>query len=326
MSVRHGVAYGLAVLLGACGACEDGGGRFFEPEQFGTYVFDPAPDIVVPPILDFGEVGIGTRARRDLEIGNVGREPLIVDAISTSHPAFTVSTMPLDTEAILFRESRRLDVDFIAADRDPVHELLRIDSNDPDEGVVNVILLANRNQPCAGSFEVGQPLWQVHTGEGPACWPSRSASHGDVAEYQYADVPPADDPGWVMEPDRHISFERRSSLCGTDCACRGGGDFTYFQAFVYVPDGARVRRYGVDIHDVDDGARVSVFNDRYPDGVTDPDSYARIPGGSSANLAPYLDRGMNRVVITHIDDCCSISRIRNVVVTVDGEELEGCAN
>ena len=314
------------VVLAACGDCDTRTSAFFEPAEFGTYEFDPAPDILVPPLLDFGEVEAGALSRRDLDIANVGRLDLEIHSIELSSETFSIAVGSLaEVPVVAPRDVQSTEVTFRSAGAAPVRERLDISSNDPDEALSTVVLLANRTTPCVGSFEPGQPLWEVHDGDGPMCWPSVSDGHGHEAEYQFAEVPPADDPGWTPDPDNHISFDRRSSLCGTDCSCRGGGDFTYFQTFLYVPVGAEVRQYIVDIENVDDGARVTVFNTRHRVGITDPDSYARIPGGSSADLAPYLVAGQNRIVITHIDDCCSVSRIKNVFATVDGAELETCA-
>lgn len=328
MVLRCAIAIAVVALgATACGGCEDGHGAFFDPEPFGTYLFEPAPDIETPRVIDFGEVEPGAAVWRETEIANVGRLALVVDAIDVSDPAFTPwSSVLFDDPTIEPRTARSLTVTFTATHRHPVREQLSIVSNDPDEPVVPVALLANRQAACVGSFAPGKPVWQMHDGEGPMCWPTISGGHGHVAEYDYASIPRVDDPDWLAEPDDRISFERRSTLCGTDCACRGGGDFTYFQTMLYLPAGARVGRYLVEIHDVDDGARVTVFNSRNPEGITDADSYARIPGGSSADLAPYLITGENRIVITHVDDCCSVSRIRDVIVTVDGEQIDGCAN
>lgn len=315
----------MAVALLGCGDCADESGAFFDPETFGTYEFDPAPDIDAPRVLDYGEVEVAGYASRELPIANVGRLDLVIDGLELDSSAFSVDTLIFqDDQVIASRDERWVDVDFRALSPDPVRATLTILSNDPDEAEFDVTLLANQTTPCVGSFAPGEPRWQLHDGEGPRCWPELTDGHGHQAAYQFANIPAADDAGWVPELDNHISFERRSTLCDTDCRCRGGGDFTYFQTFMFVPEGGRVGRYEVEIDNVDDGARVTVFNAAAPTGITDPDSYARIPGGSSADLAPYLVAGENRIVITHVDDCCSISRIRDVRVTIDGAEIESC--
>src|SRR5690606_11170757 len=131
-----------------------------------------------------------------------------------SDTAFTAASSALVDDPILEPNTvRTLSLSFTAADINPVRELLSITSNDPDEPVVPVALLANRTTPCVGSFTPGQPFWQMHPGDGPMCWPTVSRSHGHIAEYEHASVPQFDDPGWLPEPDDHISFERRSTLC-----------------------------------------------------------------------------------------------------------------
>ena len=76
---------------------------------------------------------------------------------------------------------------------------------------------------------------------------------------------------------------------------------------------------------VDDGAVVTIFNSRYPVGIVDPGSYIRLgASGTSADLGRYLVPGRNRVVITHIDDCCSERSLGGVRIVLNGGALDTC--
>ncbi len=182
--------------------------------------------------------------------------------------------------------------------------------------------------PCLGGTDQVTP-WQMHHGLGPQCFDETFDEHGQPEEYEYASIPPKDDADWEPEPDNFISFDERSTMCGEDgepdlCACRAGGDFTYFQTFFNIPSTLQIDSLQVEITNVDDGARVTIFNSDHPQGIVDPNSYAYFPGNSTAELAQYITTGLNRVVITHVDDCCSERRIEGVHVSVNGEEITQC--
>jgi hypothetical protein len=189
------------------------------------------------------------------------------------------------------------------------------------------------DEDCKPCLRVGRggskKPWQIHEGEAPLCWGVDYGRHGDPQEYQHATIPPANDPGWREEPNDRISFDDPSTLCGQGgapdlCACRRGGDFTYFQTFFQVPPSLQINSLRVQIDAVDDGARITIFNAMYPDGVVDPQSYAFFPGGSTTDLAQYIRPGENRVVITHVDDCCRVRRIADVRILLNDEEIKLC--
>ncbi len=178
---------------------------------------------------------------------------------------------------------------------------------------------------CGACLHSGSSItaWEMHLGAGPTCWDHTFASHGEAGEYRYASIPAEHASGWAAHANDTISFDDPSTLCGV-CECRAGGDFTYFQTSVEVPECGSVERLVVTVNDVDDGVRITVFNSRYPDGITDPDSYAFLGGGSTANLARYIVPGHNRIVLTHLDDCCAIRRIRGATIVLDGATLTRC--
>ena len=182
--------------------------------------------------------------------------------------------------------------------------------------------------PCLGGSDQTTP-WQQHEGLGPQCWPETFDQNGDPGEYKYAAIPPPGDSGWVDEQDNFISFDARSTMCGTGdepdkCPCRAGGDFTYFQTSFTIPSTLQINTMEFEINNVDDGARVTVFNTDYPSGFDVPGSYAVFPGNSVTDIAAYITTGENRIVITHVDDCCRERRIEGVHVRINDEEITQC--
>ncbi len=167
--------------------------------------------------------------------------------------------------------------------------------------------------------------WQIHMGEGPRCWGRTFSTHGDTGEYAFASIPPELDAGWRPHTPPNISFDDPSTLCGV-CECRAGGDFTYFQTNFYVPPTLAVTSMRVTIENVDDGVSVAVFNTRYPAGIVDPGAFAFLGGGSTADLARYVVTGRNRVVLTHVDDCCMVRRIANATISLNGRPLAPCGS
>jgi hypothetical protein len=318
-------AFVVAAVSGCSSCDEEASSEFFRPAEFGEYRYEPEPDIAAATLIDFGRTIRGEPVTKSLVVRNVGRLDLVVTRMEISGAGFQIADAPDGEWTAEPGDGRLLQIRYAGTSTMPVRGELAIESNDPDEPIHRVVLLANQTEPCIGTIAVDAPIWHVHDGEGPMCWPEDSPAHGHEAEYQYATIPEPDDPGWSPEPDDDIEFERRSTLCGFECDCRNGGDFTYFQAFLFVPEGAEVERYHVEITDVDDGARVTVFNDQYPAGITDPQAYARLFGRTAdADLASYLRPGENRIVITQVDDCCSISRLRGVTINADDAVIDRC--
>jgi len=169
--------------------------------------------------------------------------------------------------------------------------------------------------------------WQIHDGAGPTCWPQSFGTHGDVGEYVYASIPAENDSGWRAHAAPNISFADPSTMCGQNgapdlCACRAGGDFTYFQTAFDLPQGFTVNSLAVSISDVDDGVRITLYNAAHPNGLVA--GHAFLGGGSTADLAQYVAVGRNRVVLTHVDDCCRDRRIANATISLNGMSLNPC--
>jgi hypothetical protein len=140
--------------------------------------------------------------------------------------------------------------------------------------------------------------WEMNLGEGVVSF-GYCTSAFDPGEFNFSSVPAADDPGWQPAPSGgSIGYSVPSTLCGVaECHC--GAEFTYFRSFATVPADVTVTTLAVmgDGY-VDDAFQTTIFNSAQPRGVT------------AGDLAPYVVSGeTNTIVVTHDDNCCSISQI-----------------
>lgn len=165
--------------------------------------------------------------------------------------------------------------------------------------------------------------WQQHNGGGVIPFGFIAPSHGHPAEYNFAAIPSAFNPGWSSAPDGDlINYSLpQSILCGV-AGCRQAGDFTYFQTFVDIPSHVMVTTFTIQFSGLDDGARVTIFNSSHPSGIVVPGSYVFLGGSGTANLSSLVVSGeVNRIVVTHVDDCCSQSYLRSAKVVLNGKPI-----
>jgi hypothetical protein len=182
--------------------------------------------------------------------------------------------------------------------------------------------------------------WEMHGGNevGPFAapyddivrWGWTTARHGDIAEYDFAAPIPDDyDAGWGPAPNpESIGFSIRSRLCSdgavgySGVSCRQGGDFTYFQTFVNIPEEVVVTAFTISFSGMDDGSRITIFNSDYPDGIVVAGSYVYLGGSGTSDLSGYVISGeINRVVVTQVDDCCSGNNLHYAGVVLNGETV-----
>lgn len=185
---------------------------------------------------------------------------------------------------------------------------------------------------AAGAHAQSRTQWQMHRGleAGPfpapnddlVVWNTVSSRHGAIEEYQHAAaIPAADDPGWGPAPNGEIiGFATASRLCGR-IDCRRGGDFTYFQTTVTVPENVVIETFTISFSGMDDGSRVTLFNSANPNGQVIAGSYVYLGGSGTTDLGRLLTTGHNRVVITQVDDCCRENNLRSARVVLNGREV-----
>ena len=162
--------------------------------------------------------------------------------------------------------------------------------------------------------------WQMNRGQGhlPAAGIAHNNQHGNPAFYSLATIPGEGDPNWGPAPDPQIiGFSEPSTV-----SCFQAVDFTYFQTFVDVPANVEVNAFTIAFEGMDDGSRVTVFNNAHPTGVVDEGSYVMLGGSGTADLADYLVEGRNRVVVTQMDDCAVANNLRSATVVLNGTTLE----
>jgi len=162
--------------------------------------------------------------------------------------------------------------------------------------------------------------WEMNRGRGYIVLPTSLTSHGSVAAYDSASVPAVDASGWEDAPDLvSIGFSETSII--PNGYCYSAVDYTYFQTFVDVPTGTAVTEFTIDFSGMDDGCRVSLYNSDNPDGLVIPGSYVTLGSSGTTNLASYVTEGVNRVVVTQVDDCPSGNNLQSAVVVLNGESV-----
>ncbi len=133
-------------------------------------------------------------------------------------------------------------------------------------------------------------------------------------------IPPIGDAGWGTPPrdaKGNISLDEQSAL--TTCATQV--DFTYFQTEVFVPKDAKITDFQVTFEQVDDLARIYIFNSKGQD-VHSNDIVGRKV--ETSDLLPYVAFGeTNRVVIVQFDSCKVKNTIKNIQIKVKAQGVDG---
>lgn len=284
-----------------------------------------------PTFYDFGEQYIDTHEEASFTLSNLGLGNLMVTDLNWNTTSGELSIFddagigdgPL---TIPGKSSVLLTVAYDPIDTAPDEATLTIYSEDPYEPEVYAQV---GGTGCRDIIETPSwSPWQMHEGEGIQYFaPPLPTIHGAIEEYDYSFVPPETDPGWTGAPDPYqIDYSLvPSSLCDVGAACLAAGEFTYFQTFVDLPSDLDLDVFTVSFSGLDDGARVTIFNSASPSGIVVPGSYVYLGGSGTTNLAAYVVTGeVNRVVVTHVDDCCSGSYLESAILVIEGEALQPC--
>lgn len=152
--------------------------------------------------------------------------------------------------------------------------------------------------------------------------PCSTSTHGAICLYGKAVVPPTESTGsagWKAAPNPEtIGFSRSSTV-----SCFNQVDYTYFQTFIHVPTGSTVTTFTIAMTTIDDGARITIYNSAYPNGTVVAASYVYLGGSGTSNLASLIREGVNRVVITQLDDCGTGNNLGSATVTLNGVVVYG---
>ena len=154
---------------------------------------------------------------------------------------------------------------------------------------------------ASGPTSLGVSGWQVYSDTNIFSNPDGNQIHGDPGEYAAAPaIPAVNDSGWAncgaSSPYRFSPYGG-GHLCPSASTigmavgsilpgCWSQLNFTYFQALVSIPANTSVSSFSVNMQGADDGARVSLVNSKYPNGVTPPIS---IPVSSRVSSAEAND-------------------------------------
>jgi hypothetical protein len=178
--------------------------------------------------------------------------------------------------------------------------------------------------------------WQVYSNTGIYVNHDPFQIHGDPGEYAAAPAIPAQDSsGWVdcgpSSPLRSSPYASTRPLCPNASTigmavgsvlpgCWSSLNFTYFQALVSIPANTTVSQFSVNMNGADDGARISLVNSRYPNGVTPSNGYIyQGTPQSTGDLHAYVVAGeVNRVVITQVDDCAVGNNLNSAQIVLNG--------
>ena len=166
--------------------------------------------------------------------------------------------------------------------------------------------------------------WYMHPGS-IVSFGTCYASHGDVQQYNFASIPAWPGAGWRLAPNPNIvGYSKTSVLCGVH-NCRCGGEFTYFRNVVSIPANFNLTTFEIELRGMDDGTRVTIYNSRYPTGITPPNAYVFLGQTLSQDLRAYAAVGEDNVILlTHVDDCCQQSNLNEAYIRVNGQRVPVC--
>ena len=185
---------------------------------------------------------------------------------------------------------------------------------------------------ASGPSSLGVTGWQIYATTAQYANPTPGIQiHGNPTEYGGAPAIPAQNSaGWAdcgpSAPTRYgvnmcpspttIGMAVHSVLGG----CWANLNFTWFQALVSIPAGTNVSQFSVNMSGADDGARISLVNSAYPNGVTPAAGYIyQGTPQSTGDLSSYVVPGeVNRVIITQVDDCAVGNNLNSAQVFLNG--------
>lgn len=165
--------------------------------------------------------------------------------------------------------------------------------------------------------------WQIHEGKEGVVKHS-NPRNGDPSAYAKAKIPAQKDNGWTDAPlnsNGDVSIDRSSTI-----ECLNELDFTYFQTTVDIPSNTKVDKFTVSYDKADDGARIYIFNSKFPNGTFDPAADLIISNSrdnsGNVDLKAKIVNGSNRIVIVQFDDCADRNTVKGINVRVNGEEIK----
>lgn len=183
---------------------------------------------------------------------------------------------------------------------------------------------------CVVAYSEAQSLspWEVNAGEGmiplPANEKSRKGTDRLPSVYKYANIPDKKDAGWkpVPTPGGKVAYSTTSILDKANYDKFTQLDFTYFRAYLDLPTGFKLDKATVTIGNVDDQARMMVFNSLHPSGY-----YVEANDGKRGGVGVITDftsqiavGEVNTFVIVQVDDnCCGNNLTGGITVQINNQ-------
>jgi len=165
----------------------------------------------------------------------------------------------------------------------------------------------------------GKPLkvkispWRMHEGN-EGILSQKLAHHGDPIAYNLKSIPKRGDSKWGPAP---LDNKMAISFGGDNASHIKNNlaeiDFTYFDAFINIPQGVNIQEFQVSFGQVDDGARAYVINSKHPEGIYKE----QIKLGEHPLTEDYKDflvAGENRIVIVQFDDASKGNNLKDAKI------------
>lgn len=183
----------------------------------------------------------------------------------------------------------------------------------------------------ATAFERTQ--WQMHKGldhdgdgQGNDVISITLTSTQDSTGFTVMRIPAIDDVGWMepnLDADGNVFIDEATQEGLRKLGCNRGVDFTYFQTLVTVPKDAAVTNFAVTFAQVDDLARIYVFNSQHQAGQQIEGNDISGNNAQTVDLASLIVTGeTNRVVVVQFDSCPVKNHIKNIQINVNGTVVE----
>jgi hypothetical protein len=180
--------------------------------------------------------------------------------------------------------------------------IVQFDQHPPGNTIKRIGLEMNGAELTAPPKEIKNSPWQIHLGNEAKLveFETKTLAQRKNA-FSQARIPGAADAGWKpaqIRKDGSVLFQAPSQIMKT----AGQLDFTYFQTTVNVPKGG-VKKFDVQFDLVDDGARIYLFNKKFPSGYyVDAADVIQVQHKlTKVNFAAQAVEGDNRVVIVQFD-------------------------
>jgi hypothetical protein len=183
-----------------------------------------------------------------------------------------------------------------------------------------ILILVSVHSLLLGQISVSP--WQIHEGK-EGIITHISPTNGDPSAYPKAAIPVKSDNGWKEAPknaEGKVFIDRASTV-----KCLQQVDFTYFQTVVDIPANTKLDRFSVYYDKADDGARIYIFNSKFPAGTFNPDADLMIHqnNAASVDLKDKIVIGEpNRIVIVQFDDCADRNSVTGININVNGYEIK----